>query len=89
MLQESCSICAKLEERLSLNLLEGGAGIPAGYEKLSGWEGRDLSSGYQKFRVVCPECSMGYLVEVDVEPFVWDLDVTRLTGRFADYRGVR
>lgn len=89
MSHETCPICTVISEKglEHINFLEVNAHIPQCYLPLNGWEGKDLSSGYQKFVVQCPECQTKYLVEIDVEPFVWDFDVTRLTGKAENYTG--
>ncbi len=83
----TCPICTKIPNTTHLNFLETGDEVPENYKPLSGWEGQSLSSGYKTFQVHCPECGTKYIVEIDVEPFLWDFDVTRLTGKTKDYEG--
>lgn len=86
---KSCRLCRLLPGHHATSFLEAGrAEVPSDFLVLHGWTGHDLSSGYQKFKVHCPECATQFLVEVDVEPFVWDFTVTRLAGDAKHYQGL-
>ena len=82
-----CSRCKDIPASQHQDGMKETVHIPWAMETFLGWEGEGLSSGYKKFNVVCPECKTVYLVEVDVEPFVWDLDITRLAGVYKNYKG--
>ncbi len=85
---ENCSLCKKIPEQQHQDgIKDGNVMIPIHMEGFTGWEGQDLLSGYKNFKVICPECATEYLVEVDVEPYVWDVDVTRLAGVMKNYKG--
>lgn len=84
---ESCSLCRDIPDSQHQDGMKEIVHIPWAMETFSGWEGENLNSGYKKFNVTCPECKTTYLVEVDVESLVWDLDVTRLAGTYKNYKG--
>lgn len=73
-----CEACQALPATHAESFLAaGGAEVPRAFRHLDGWAGQDLTSGLRTFEVRCPRCDSAWAVEVDVEPFVWDLTLRR------------
>ncbi len=78
---EECTRCSKIPSSVSEDFLHPseGPGITKEIRELPGMKDEDFSSGMRTWTTICELCGTEYEFTTDVEPFLWDVVMYRMT----------